>query len=202
MTSRHFISGVILLATGTSAAIAQGCRQEWTVSALSRVVAQASSDDQVYRACAINGHALRPSLRNIARPRSAVTSPAGAAQVCLAKLGDDTALAQLRDELEGRVNEAAIVKLARARTMRSVTLLVDYALRHQGDSSRIIDMGDVGDANPNVLLASMGIRLGDPVVIARASALFKAKTDELEALYAADAAHRATPPGAGGGLKN
>ena len=42
------------------------------------------------------------------------------------------------------------------------------------------------DADPNVLLASMGIRLGDPVVITRATALFKAKTDELEALYAAD----------------
>jgi len=41
------------------------------------------------------------------------------------------------------------------------------------------------DADPDVLLASIGVRLGDPAVIRRASALFKAKTDELEALYAA-----------------
>ena len=42
------------------------------------------------------------------------------------------------------------------------------------------------DADPKVLLASVGIQLDDPGLTHRAIALFKAKTDELEALYAAD----------------
>jgi len=42
------------------------------------------------------------------------------------------------------------------------------------------------DAEPNVLLASIGIRLGDPAVIRRASALFRAKTEELRTLYDSD----------------
>jgi oligoendopeptidase F len=50
------------------------------------------------------------------------------------------------------------------------------------------------DADPNVLLESMGIRLGDPGVIARAGALFKEKTDELEALYAAVSPGRSSAP--------
>jgi oligoendopeptidase F len=40
------------------------------------------------------------------------------------------------------------------------------------------------DAEPNVLLGSLGIQLGDPGVIARAGALFREKMEELEALYA------------------
>jgi oligoendopeptidase F len=40
------------------------------------------------------------------------------------------------------------------------------------------------DADPKVLLASVGIQLDDPGLIRRAIALFKAKTEELQALYA------------------
>jgi oligoendopeptidase F len=50
------------------------------------------------------------------------------------------------------------------------------------------------DADPNVLLESMGIRLGDPGVIARSGALFKEKTEELEALYAAVSPGRSSAP--------
>ena len=42
------------------------------------------------------------------------------------------------------------------------------------------------DAEPNVLLATVGIKLDDPALIKRAVAWFKAKTGELRALYAAE----------------
>lgn len=140
--------GAMLLLTAAGVGIAQSCRQQWTVPALSQVIANAKYDDEVYRACAIRGADLRPELRSIARPKSAVLSPAGAAQVCLVRLGDDTALAQLRDELGERLNEGAIFKLARASTPGSLALLMDYVVRRENDRSRIVAIGDDAAYDP------------------------------------------------------
>jgi hypothetical protein len=142
--STHLVTGAVLLVTVAGAGVAQSCRQEWTVSGLSRVIGEAYYDEQVYRACAIQGNELRPALRKAVRAKSGVGSPAWAAQVCLAKLDDDTAIAQLRDELKERFNEAAISKLARAGTTRSIALLMDYVVQHQNDRSIVVDLGDAG----------------------------------------------------------
>lgn len=42
------------------------------------------------------------------------------------------------------------------------------------------------DADPKVLLASVGIQIDDPRVVKRAAELFKSKTEELQTLYAAE----------------
>ena len=46
------------------------------------------------------------------------------------------------------------------------------------------------DADPQTLLASVGIRLDDPVLVARATQLFAFKIEELERLYRSEAAGR------------
>lgn len=138
------ITAAILLCIAAGVGVAQTCQRQWTDSALSQVIVEAPTADQVYRACAIGASGLRPALRRVARRRGSVSSPAAAAQVCLGKLGDDTALAQLRDELNDRINEGAIVKLANVRTTRSVSLLMGYVAQHQADASRVVDFGDAG----------------------------------------------------------
>ena len=122
----------------------QSCKKPWSTQVLSQTVLEAGSADVVYRACAIKGSELRPVLQRIAKPGSSILSVAGAAQVCLAKLGDEAALDQLQTELNNlKFNENAISKLARVATTESIAILMDYLVRSQNDSSKKINMGDV-----------------------------------------------------------
>jgi hypothetical protein len=138
---------IVLIAVSALASVAscfsQSCKKQWSTQVLSQTVREAGNADVVYRACAIKGSELRPVLQDIAKAGSSISSVAGAAQVCLAKLGDETSLDQLRNELiSQKYNQNAIYKLARASTSESIAILMDYLVRYQNDSSKIINMGD------------------------------------------------------------
>ena len=64
---------------------------------------------------------LLPVLHEITKSGAYRFTAAGAAQVCLARLGDSIALEQLKNELNGqKANENAIYKLVRVQTDESV----------------------------------------------------------------------------------
>jgi len=102
--------------------------------------------DQLYRACAIGGEALRTTLRelegNAARP-AGVRAEAAA---CLARLGEDSALAPVIRGLETtRLPTLYIAALARANTRASTAALINYMSDKQDDPSRIVDFGDASE---------------------------------------------------------
>jgi hypothetical protein len=134
-----------VLALGWTATFAQSCAKQWSVPALTDLMKRSADPGVIYRACAIQGRGLLPVLHEITKPGAYRLTAAGAAQVCLARLGDGVALEQLKEELDKqKSNENAIYKLARVRTAASVGILMDYLIRYEHDRSRILDMGDVG----------------------------------------------------------
>jgi hypothetical protein len=135
----------VLAALSWTTSFAQTCANQWSVPALADLMKRSSGSDVIYRACAIQGQELLPVLHEITKSGAYRFTAAGAAQACLARLGDSVALEQLKNELNGqKANENAIYKLARVRTDESIGILMDYFIRHEHDSSRILDMGDVG----------------------------------------------------------
>ncbi|MGH9742865.1 MAG: hypothetical protein ACRD51_10990 [Candidatus Acidiferrum sp.] len=70
----------------------------------------------------------------------------GEAQISLAKLGDETALAELDQELNhSKAGGYAVEKLIRVGTDRAFSLLVAFLRAHTSDSSLQQDYGDYGD---------------------------------------------------------
>jgi hypothetical protein len=146
----------VLAVLGWTASFAQTCANQWSVPALADLMKRSSSPDVIYRACAIKGQELLPVLHEITQSGAYRFTAAGAAQACLARLGDSVALEQLKDELNGqKSNENAIYKLARVRTNASIGILMDYLIRYEHDSSRILDMGDVGYDPLNLIVIQM-----------------------------------------------
>jgi hypothetical protein len=142
---RHLMLCSVLAALGWTASFAQSCAKQWSVPALAELMKRSADSGVIYRACAIQGRELLPVLHEITKPGAYILTAAGAAQVCLARLGDGVALEQLKNELNGqKSNENAIYKLARVRTDESLGILMDYLIRYEHDRSRVLDMGDVG----------------------------------------------------------
>jgi len=106
-------------------------------------VLHASSPDMVLRYAAISGDALTPSLIRLAKPGMSVDTVEGAAQVSLARLGQQSALEQLQDELNNpKTSFLAYPKLVRAGTDAAVADLMAYLRVHLHDDSLHHDFGD------------------------------------------------------------
>lgn len=87
----------------------------------------------ILRAAAIAGPALIPELRKLSIPETSASTVGGAAQISLAKLGDEATYAELDVELNGhgrRYSVWALEKLLMVNTPRSILMILGYLEAH------------------------------------------------------------------------
>jgi len=128
---------------GCIGAFAQDCSGKSTeVSVLVQKI-RTGDPGEILRAAAIGGNAIAPTLRAQAREgRPAGTSEA-AAQIALAKLGDEGALQQLARELnQNKRNLEAIKKLGKVANAQAVVVLMEYLVNNRFNENRILNYGD------------------------------------------------------------
>ena len=98
------------------------------------------------REAAIGGAELIPILLGPSAPNQPSYTIPGAAQIALARLGDQTSLHQLDQEIQSRKTVIqGISKLAEVRSEASLTILMNYVLANKLNWRRLILMGDTGD---------------------------------------------------------
>jgi hypothetical protein len=95
---------------------------------------QTSDPNVILRSAAIAGTAVMPVLRRLSKPEMHLDTVAGAAQVSLAKLGDEQAMIELDEELNGKPTfggpTMAISKLLFVANGRAIKLLTTYLASH------------------------------------------------------------------------
>jgi hypothetical protein len=97
----------------------------------------------VLRWTAIAGPSMIPTLRVMTRPGMAFNSIPGEAQISLAKLGDETALTELDQELNhGDEGGNAVQKLLYVGNDRAISLLMAFLQAHISDASFTHSWGD------------------------------------------------------------
>ena len=100
------------------------------VAALTAQIDKTSDPTVILRSAAIAGPALLPALHRLSKPGMSMETVAGAAQVSFAKLGDENAMAELIDELNGgrafNPPSTAIQKLLLVGNSKAITVLLNY----------------------------------------------------------------------------
>ena len=89
----------------------------------------------ILRAAAIGGPALIPELRKLSIPETSWNTVGGAAELSLAKLGDEATYAELDAELNGhgfRYSVGALGKLSMVNTPRSIAMILANLEAHPG----------------------------------------------------------------------
>lgn len=87
----------------------------------------------ILRAAAIAGQPLIPELQKLSLADANADTVGGAAQISLAKLGDETAYSQLDSQLNGKGDSVrAIDKLLLVNTPISVSMIMTYLDKHPG----------------------------------------------------------------------
>jgi len=104
------------------------------LAALSAQMERTKDPNVILRSAAIAGPALLPVLHRLSKPGMSLATVAGAAQVSLAKLGDENAVAELIDELNGgrafNPPSTAIGKLLFVGNSKAITVLLNYLAAH------------------------------------------------------------------------
>ncbi len=134
--ARHLF--VFLLGSGSlfsSLAFAQHCPYgRVDVAALTAQMEQTKNPNVILRSAAIAGQAVLPVLHHLSKQGMSLETVAGAAQVSLAKLGDENAMTELGDELNGgrafNVPSIAIQKLLLVGNSKAITILLNYLAAH------------------------------------------------------------------------
>ena len=97
----------------------------------------------IYRSAAIGGKSLIPVLRRFSKPGMSAYEVPGAIQASLAKLGDQQALDQLEEELNGkRSGGSAAEKLLQVGNDKAVAMLMTFLVAHLTDESLSRTFGD------------------------------------------------------------
>ncbi|MFZ3202023.1 MAG: hypothetical protein WA175_12835 [Candidatus Acidiferrales bacterium] len=150
----RFVFFVLLIAPP---AFAQRCSEESSIKA--RLDAQTNEErlefikqmekaeffGAILKWTSVAGTSMIPTLRTIARPGQNFNSFPGEAQIALAKLGDETALAELEQELDhSKEGGYAVAKLLHVGNDASVSLLMTFLKAHTSDDSLYHDYGDYG----------------------------------------------------------
>jgi hypothetical protein len=111
-------------------------RGRMDVAKLSAGMEQASDPNVILRSAAVAGTAVIPVLRSLSKPEMQLDTVAGAAQVSLAKLGDEQSMKELDQELNGKSTFGgpitAISKLLFVANRRAIKLLTTYLAAHPG----------------------------------------------------------------------
>jgi HEAT repeat protein len=116
------------------------------LDAMAKQAAQADNADTIYRLAAIAERGILPALQRLAASGMQANSVPGAAQVSLARLGDQAAMQQLEDELnQADTRSAAVEKLARVRNDQSLSVLMAFLITHLSDQSLYRDLGDASE---------------------------------------------------------
>jgi hypothetical protein len=104
------------------------------VAALTAQMEQTKDPNVILRSAAIAGQAVLPVLHRLSKPAMSLETVAGAAQVSLARLGDETAMAELSDELNGgrafNPPSVAIQKLLLVGNSKAIIILLNYLAAH------------------------------------------------------------------------
>jgi hypothetical protein len=107
-------------------------------TALIDKVKHAGGTDVIFRSVAIAGDVLVPALQGLSEP-----AMRGAVQVSLAKLGDKSALEQLKRELnDTKSADTALDKLVHVGTDAAISILMDFLVAHMSDDSMHHSFGD------------------------------------------------------------
>jgi HEAT repeat protein len=115
-------------------------------SAFIEELSKAQFFGSVLRWTAVAGLSMAPTLRAMTRPGMNFNSFPGEAQISLAKLGDENALAELQQELNHNPDGGfALEKLIHVNTDRAFSLLVAFLLVHASDNSLRREYGDYSD---------------------------------------------------------
>ncbi len=123
-------------------------------------VLHANRAEAIFRYAAISGDIVAPSLRRLSKPGMKVDSVPGAAQVSLARLGDNEALRELENELNDPASSyKAVPKLVRVGTDRVVSVLMGYLSAHISDHSLHHDFGDYSSDLRRTLIESLSEQL-------------------------------------------
>lgn len=110
----------------------------------------------IYRAAAIAGEPLMPTLRRASRPGMAPDTIPGAAQVSLAKLGDHVAFSEIAMELElGNGAGYPGTKLGMVGNREAVRTLLRYFFAHAADRNRYHNSGDYGSDDMDAVLVPL-----------------------------------------------
>jgi len=125
---------------------AQTCpRNGADIASLADQVKHATDADTLFRATAIGGKDLVPTLRLLSKPDMAVNTLPGAAQVSLAKLGYKEYADQLERELNGKSPYGAVGKLVRIGNEQAISILMTFVVAHWHDDSLRHDFGDYSE---------------------------------------------------------
>jgi hypothetical protein len=117
----------------------------------------------IYRLAAIGGNPLIPALHRISKPDMPENDIPGAAQTSLARLGDQEALQQLEQEMNGTQHGGwATGKLLRAANYKAIAILMSFLVVHLNDSSLYVNMGDYGSDVRYAIINGLAPSLRNP----------------------------------------
>ena len=117
----------------------------------------------VYRLAAIGGNTLILALHLISKPGMPENDIPGAAQTSLARLGDEEALQQLDQEMNGPNHGGwATGKLLRAANDKAISILMRFLVAHLNDNSLYVDMGDYGSDVRYAIVNGLASSLRNP----------------------------------------
>lgn len=117
----------------------------------------------VYRLAAIGGHPLIPALRRISQPEMPENDIPGAAQTSLGRLGDEEALKQLEQEMNGTQHGSwATGKLLRAANDKAISILMTFLVAHLNDNALYVNMGDYGSDVRYAIISGLAPSLQNP----------------------------------------
>jgi hypothetical protein len=104
------------------------------VAELTALMEQTHDPNVILRAGAIAGPSVLHVLHRLSKPGMSPATVAGAAQVSLARLGDESAIAELNDELNARIPwsppSRAIQKLLLVANERAISILLAHLAAH------------------------------------------------------------------------
>jgi HEAT repeat protein len=117
----------------------------------------------IYRLAAIGGNPVIPALRRISKPGMPENDIPGAAQASLARLGDEEALQQLEQDMNGASHGGwATGKLLRAADDKSIAILMRFLVAHLTDNSLYVNMGDYGSDVRYAIINGLAPALQNP----------------------------------------
>jgi hypothetical protein len=129
---------ILLICSGSlfaSLSFAQHCPYGGVdVGELTAQMEQTKDPNVILRSAAIGGATLLPVLHRLSKQGMSLETVAGAAQVSLAKLGDENAMAELIDELNGgrtlNPPSTAVQKLLIVGNSKAITALLNFLAAH------------------------------------------------------------------------
>lgn len=144
---------------GVPPAFGQHCtRGRIDLAKLTAGMEETKDPNVILRSAAVAGPAAISALRRISRPGMPLYTVPGSAQVSLAKLGDERAMAELDEELTHTDMRVVIPKLLFVANGKSIAMLLKFLNTHPDP---IMVGGEVD--NPYDLRRSLIVRLADTV---------------------------------------